>query len=74
MLIGSAVPIHSSAGAAGSQRGSELRSIGALAALHLPKLRHDLAAGLGDVRSDSLAVRLKAKAGSALAIGRDGDS
>jgi hypothetical protein len=35
----------------------------------LLKLRHHLAAGLGNVGGDSLALRLKAKAGSALAIG-----
>jgi hypothetical protein len=55
----------------GSQRGSELRPIGALAALHFLELRHHLAAGLGDVGGDGLALRLKAKAGSPLAIGRD---
>ena len=62
---------HGTAGAAGSQRGGELRSIGALAALDLPELRHHLATGLRDMRDDRLGLRLKAKAGSALAIGRD---
>ena len=40
-------------------------------ALHLLKLRHHLAAGLGNVGRDGLALRLKAKPGSALAVGRD---
>jgi hypothetical protein len=53
------------------ERGGELRPISALAALNLPKLRHHLAPGLGNVRGDRLALRLKAKAGSALAVGRD---
>jgi hypothetical protein len=62
---------HGPAGAAGGERGGKLRPIGALAALHLLKLRHHLAAGLGDVSGDGLALRLKSKPGSALAIGRD---
>jgi hypothetical protein len=41
----------------GSQRGSDLRPIGAFAALHLLELRHHLAAGLGDVSLDGLALR-----------------
>ena len=45
--------------------------IGPLAAFHLPELRHHLAACLGDVCRDGLALRLKAKPGSPLAIGRD---
>jgi hypothetical protein len=48
-----------------------LRPIGTLAALHLPELSHHLAAGLGDVGGNGLALRLKAKPGSALAIGAD---
>jgi hypothetical protein len=47
-----------------------LRSV--VGRLHLPKLRHHLAASLGDVCRDGLALRLKAKAGSALAIGGNG--
>jgi predicted RNA-binding Zn-ribbon protein involved in translation (DUF1610 family) len=62
---------HGPAGAAGGERGGKLRPIGTLAALHLLKLRHHLAAGLGDVSGNGLALRLKAKARSALAIGRD---
>ena len=62
---------HSPAGTAGSQRGGQLRPIGALAALHLAELRHHLAPSLSDVGGDRLALRLKAKAGSVLAIGRD---
>ena len=62
---------HGPAGAAGSQRGGELRPIGALAALHLAELRHHLAAGLDDMGSNGLALRLKAEPGSALAIGRN---
>ncbi len=62
---------HGPAGPAGSQRGGELRPIGALAALHLLELRHHLAAGLGDVGGDGLALCLKAKPGSSLAIGAD---
>lgn len=56
---------------AGSQRGGKLRPISALAALHLLELRHHLAAGLADVRRYGLTLRLEAKSGSALAIGRD---
>ncbi len=59
------------AGAAGSKRRGELRSIGPLAAFHLPELRHHLAACLGEVCRDGLALRLRAKPGSPLAIGRD---
>ena len=62
---------HGTAGAAGSERRGELRPIGPLAVFHLPELRHHLAACLGDVCRDGLALRLKAKPGSPLAIGRD---
>jgi hypothetical protein len=41
----------------------------AVAALHLAKLRHHLAPSLTDVGGDGLALCLKAKAGSTLAIG-----
>jgi len=55
---------NSLARAAGRQRGGELRPIGALAALYLPKLCHQLAAGLDDVCGYGVALRLKSKAGS----------
>jgi F0F1-type ATP synthase membrane subunit c/vacuolar-type H+-ATPase subunit K len=67
----SSLAMTSTAGAAGSERRGELRPIGPLAAFHLPELRHHLAACLGDVCRDGLALRLKAKPGSPLAIGRD---
>ena len=62
---------YSLAGTAGSQRGGGLRPIGALAALHLVKLRHYVTTGLGDVRRYGLALHLEAKPGSALAISRN---
>ncbi len=45
-----------------------LRPIGALAALHLLELRHQLAPGLGDVGGHGLALRLQAEAGPPLAV------
>jgi len=59
------------AGAAGGEGCCELRSVGALAALHLLELGHHYAAGAGHVLGHRRALRLQAQPTLSLPIGAD---